>query len=115
LIAGDEQQSWLIAEARHKGMSWRDIGEASRSQSRPPTSDSGQLESTLALVETQEFRGWPQRLRPLRRAYGWSVDGGREAAVCGPVQDYRRRSRVLGGRLPSDRDRKIAIDPVGIS
>jgi hypothetical protein len=26
--AGDEQLSWLIAEARHKGLSWTDVGAA---------------------------------------------------------------------------------------
>ena len=26
--AGDEQLAWLIAEARHKGLSWAEVGEA---------------------------------------------------------------------------------------
>jgi hypothetical protein len=60
LKAGDEQLSWLIAEARHKGMSWTDIGEAlGISKQAAHKRFAGQVESTLALAETQAFPSWP--------------------------------------------------------
>lgn len=58
--AGDEQLAWLIAEARHKGMSWTDIGAAlGISKQAAHKRFARQVESTLALAETQEFRSWP--------------------------------------------------------
>ena len=53
--AGDEQLTWLIAEARHKGMSWTDIGEAlGISKQAAHKRFARQLESTLALAAALE-------------------------------------------------------------
>jgi hypothetical protein len=58
--AGDEQLTWLIAEARHKGMSWTDIGAAlGISKQAAHKRFARQVKSTLALAATQEFRSWP--------------------------------------------------------
>lgn len=58
--AGDEQLSWLIAEARHKGMSWTDIGAAlGISKQAAHKRFARQVQSTLALAKTQESRSWP--------------------------------------------------------
>jgi hypothetical protein len=55
LKAGDEQLTWLIAEARHKGMSWTDIGTSlGISKQAAHKRFARQLESTLALAAALE-------------------------------------------------------------
>jgi hypothetical protein len=55
LKAGDEQLTWVIAEARHKGLSWTDIGAAlGISKQAAHKRFARQLESTLALAAVLE-------------------------------------------------------------
>jgi hypothetical protein len=59
LKAGDEQLTWLIAEARHKGMSWTDIGAAlGISKQAAHKRFARQVESALASAPYQELSNW---------------------------------------------------------